>query len=575
MLRLLSSTLKFTGKIVDGRAGRVLVAGVRFLLVCLGLLMLAVLWQTEGQIPWAEIELTRFTQQGHAFVAPADIAQWTDQQRETAVVLEETAPPVSLLCRWLGAALTAAGSPLCRETWRRLGPGNQLHDTIRQLGGGRYSVWHGYVVFSTPDHSDPRTNGVHYFVWRGESAVVLTLVASLLVAQGFPLGVGHAGYARRLACAAMVCVATLTFIGSPESIPPQLRIVAGAAFILALLRILPQPRTYRLLPGMAMLLMGFVGGSAGVSMVISAADLVPQHLAPLKLQKYLEEQRDGPPILLLVGSSLTQYGLDEKRLADDLAHDGHQVRVLRLGYGGMSSLERLYYLRRLMDAGFHPQWVLFEITAYYDNDPLLQFRHNLYSGTMIQCMDLTTALLSLRWVASTDPQPLADRLSDAYHVLTHLLLHEVHVGFFQQAESWSKVRGDSASHIPPPSPLLTGSGIAQRIDAVQQAMVNPLPPAAAPSSWALTVYRNLQGTLRGSGVANTLFYAVPTLVPNEIRYDRAFCGERDCIYPDHPAIFAALNSVSDWLDYSHLYGPGRELTTDWLAAGIIKRGLLQ
>ncbi len=575
MLKLLSSALKFSPEIIDSKAGRGLVAGVRVLLACLGMLILAGLWQTGGQIPSAESELTRFTQQGEAFVAQADIAQWTVQQRQAAVVLEETTPPVSPLCLWFGAALAAADSSLCRGSWRRLGPGNQLHDTIRQLGGGRYSVWDGYVVFSTPDHSDPQTNGVRYFVWRGETATLLTIVASLLVAQGLLLGAGRTGYARRLAGAALVCLAAMAFVWAPESVPPQLRIVAGAAFILALLRVLPQPRGYKLLPGMAMLLTGFVGGSASVGMVIRAADLVPQHVAPLKLQKYLEEQRDGPPILLLVGSSLTQYGLDEKRLADDLAQAGHPVRVLRLGYGGMSSLERLYYLRRLIDAGFHPQWVLFEISAYYDNDPLLQFRHNLYSANMIQCMDLTTALLSLRWVVSTDPQGLADRLSDAYHVLTHLLLHEVHVGFFQQAEPWSQIRGDSISYIPRPSPLLTRSGIARRIDAAQQAMAKPLPPAVAPSSWALTVYRDLQGSLRGSGVANTLFYAVPTLVPKEIRYDRAFCGERDCIYPDRPSIFAALNSVGDWLDYSHLYGPGREMTTDWLAAGIIKRGLLQ
>ena len=139
----------------------------------------------------------------------------------------------------------------------------------------------------------------------------------------------------------------------------------------------------------------------------------------------------------------------------------------------------------------------------------------------------------------------------------------------------SEVRGDSVSYIPPPSPLLTNAGIAQRIHVAQQAMARPLPPASAPSSWALTVYRDLQGTLRGSGVADTLFYAVPTLVPKEIRYVRAFCGERDCIYPDHPSTLATLNSVGDWLDYTHLYGPGREMATDWLAAGIIKRGLLQ
>jgi hypothetical protein len=42
------------------------------------------------------------------------------------------------------------------------GPGNALHDDIRQIGGGRYSFWYNCVYFSTSDNSDPRTNGRHY-----------------------------------------------------------------------------------------------------------------------------------------------------------------------------------------------------------------------------------------------------------------------------------------------------------------------------------------------------------------------------------------------------------------------------
>jgi hypothetical protein len=37
-----------------------------------------------------------------------------------------------------------------------------LHEDIRELGGGRYSCWHGSVLFSTPDGSDPNCNGRHY-----------------------------------------------------------------------------------------------------------------------------------------------------------------------------------------------------------------------------------------------------------------------------------------------------------------------------------------------------------------------------------------------------------------------------
>jgi len=42
------------------------------------------------------------------------------------------------------------------------GPGNALHDDIRQVGRGRYCFWHDYVYFSTSDNSDPCTNERRY-----------------------------------------------------------------------------------------------------------------------------------------------------------------------------------------------------------------------------------------------------------------------------------------------------------------------------------------------------------------------------------------------------------------------------
>ncbi|HZT86952.1 MAG TPA: SGNH/GDSL hydrolase family protein [Stellaceae bacterium] len=37
------------------------------------------------------------------------------------------------------------------ETWTALGPGNAVHEDIRKSGGGRYSVWQGYLYFSLPE----------------------------------------------------------------------------------------------------------------------------------------------------------------------------------------------------------------------------------------------------------------------------------------------------------------------------------------------------------------------------------------------------------------------------------------
>ncbi|HUS80719.1 MAG TPA: hypothetical protein VM283_05580, partial [Armatimonadota bacterium] len=49
------------------------------------------------------------------------------------------------------------------EDGKQLGPVDNVHDNIRQIGGGRYSHWgRTSLYFSTSDNTDPRTNGRKY-----------------------------------------------------------------------------------------------------------------------------------------------------------------------------------------------------------------------------------------------------------------------------------------------------------------------------------------------------------------------------------------------------------------------------
>jgi hypothetical protein len=62
-----------------------------------------------------------------------------------------------------------AGSPLSLfEDERELGPGHEEHAMICGLGGGAYSFWKDELYFSTPDRSNPNTNGRAYTVRRTE-----------------------------------------------------------------------------------------------------------------------------------------------------------------------------------------------------------------------------------------------------------------------------------------------------------------------------------------------------------------------------------------------------------------------
>src|SRR5262249_9738070 len=50
------------------------------------------------------------------------------------------------------------------EDGKPLGPPHQVHEVVRNKGGGRYSHWGTGLHFSTSDNSDPRTNGREYTI---------------------------------------------------------------------------------------------------------------------------------------------------------------------------------------------------------------------------------------------------------------------------------------------------------------------------------------------------------------------------------------------------------------------------
>ena len=53
------------------------------------------------------------------------------------------------------------------EDDRPLGPGDALHDRIRNVGCGAFSVWGNYLYFSTSDNTDPAQNGRRYVLKSG------------------------------------------------------------------------------------------------------------------------------------------------------------------------------------------------------------------------------------------------------------------------------------------------------------------------------------------------------------------------------------------------------------------------
>jgi len=77
------------------------------------------------------------------------------------------------------------------EGGKPLGPANSQHVEIRETGQGRFSFWYDYVIFSTSDNTDPRTNGRTYtmaYPEVGATEARLLFLVTLLV--GVPVLAG-------------------------------------------------------------------------------------------------------------------------------------------------------------------------------------------------------------------------------------------------------------------------------------------------------------------------------------------------------------------------------------------------
>lgn len=66
------------------------------------------------------------------------------------------------------------------EDGKPLSGGNALHEDIRKIGRGRYSVWKGWLYFSSSDNADPIASGRTYELVHDQSRVAISgLVAEL------------------------------------------------------------------------------------------------------------------------------------------------------------------------------------------------------------------------------------------------------------------------------------------------------------------------------------------------------------------------------------------------------------
>lgn len=351
-----------------------------------------------------------------------------------------------------------------------------------------------------------------------------------------------------------------------------------AGLIIGICHLLPRSPPGRSSSVCAFIIVGFIAAQGALSGVITALGLTPR--GPLHdVLEYLTDYDGDRPVVLLVGSSFTQQGVDPEVLAETLGASGRDVAVLSLAVGGLSHLERLHYLKEyLANAKRLPRLVLFEIAGGYDNGPLFQLQQMRFSDRMIAMMNGTSAWWAFRWLFSGNVAPLTTRLALAGDVLAHLGLHVGHVGFLWNSTPARQPTGYDPRALPPKVQHFTDDEVARLVEeAAQTQDLRADWPQTVPTNWMRAFLKAEISAFHQHGVDRFAFYSVPSMQGANAAYARRFCAALSsaaCIVGEDPRLLAGLQRDMDWFDFDHLHGEGRRLYTLWLGDRLLARDIV-
>jgi hypothetical protein len=353
-------------------------------------------------------------------------------------------------------------------------------------------------------------------------------------------------------------------------------LLLGAAMA-GLYHLLPRTRPGRPFRAPLLALGGFILAQGGLSAAIAGLGLVPKGPFHDLLQQ-LTDYDGERPVVLLIGSSFTEAGIDPDVLAEALGSSGRAATVQRLAVGGAPHLERLHYLKEyLARAKRKPQFVLFEIAGGYDSGPLYQVHRMRFSDRMVAMMDGSSAWWALHWVAGADGLSLFQRLGLGSEILGQFALHVSHIGFLWSSAPVRETDTtyDSGGSLPATrfSDNDTGELLEQ---AAATRDLKPDWPADVPTRWMSAFLAEEIAILRRHSVERFAFYSVPSMQGANVAYARRFCAaitKFACIIGEDPNLLADLRHGADWHDFDHLQGAAREVFTRWLGDRLGEMGV--
>lgn len=286
---------------------------------------------------------------------------------------------------------------------------------------------------------------------------------------------------------------------------------------------------------------------------------------------------DRHPILVLEGSSATQFGVDGIALEKELDRLGWKVTVLQFCTSGVNHFERLHMLEsffRALPPGQRAKVeaarviLLCEVFDAYDKNPLYLLAKSACSERSIVYLTPRNAwdgwrawsLYAAGLRGHTVPEPVAGILVE------HVLFNRFGVGAFSSMR-WPDRRKRTDAFFP-----LEGAKENFKFAEAREVYLadprGPVYPNPLPLPQWSACYADLNKRLSG-WVDEIGFYALPTLETSRLSYQYAFSQARPLgtrmAGPADPSFMNGLMLKEYWFDGSHPTGQGAKPITEWLA----------
>lgn len=364
---------------------------------------------------------------------------------------------------------------------------------------------------------------------------------------------------------------------------PDILVVVPVLALLALAAVRSGRRPPRVGAGLA------VVGAVFAGFLILRAAIPDENLWPNSevarrtawLQKHLTKTKDWDtrPVVILVGSSVTNYGVDPDLMERLLAEMGRPATVLSFCMPGDNHHERAYMLETFL-RGLKPRdrerlaratvYYFGEVFDAYDTNPL--YRLEKEAGTERAVMFLNPANALRAWTAYEHllaRDGTAPRWSMAWLLAEHALMNRFAVGAFSSMRPPPPRR----KRTPPFFPL-GGTKTTFHFEAAQEAFeksaanaaTDPVPPPPFQVCWThlrriMDPYCDRYG-----------FYCLPTLEASRVEYAARFARSAPdgapMIGPATDEDLRPLLREDSWFDGVHPTGTGAPFFTAWLARGI-------